>query len=332
MRLYVAMRSALVAVLVICGACSGDETGAEGVTLAITSPAPGATFERATLDDIGALVAAVPLEAEVTGMPARVALSIAGTEIGDLSAEGTAIATIGALGAATLVATALDAEGQVVASAEVAIEIVDPTVGSCKEWLDLVGQQYTVGPTSRGITDPVTIMMPINGLPFRTGAGPRMTMLADCALARSLFLAAPYMRKRGIVEVTDLGVYNYRCINNDGTPPNCTIGLSEHSFGNAIDLASFKDMAGEVYSVNDHWVIDPDDKTCTSPTEPGKDTLLHEMICEIKANKIWNIVLTPNYNSLHRNHFHVDLTEGSDFITRTLIDEGVHDHAHALDH
>ncbi|MFN0247867.1 MAG: extensin family protein [Kofleriaceae bacterium] len=324
----------LLVVLAMWGACGGDEPAGEGmITLAITSPTPGSQFERVTLDDIGALVATVPVEVAVTGMPARVAISLAGTEIGPVSAEGTATAILGAAGAATLVATAFDADEQPIATAEVAVEVVEPTVANCREWLDVVGQQYTVGPASRGIADPVTLMMPINGVAFRVGANMRQTMLADCALARSLFLAAPSWRKRGIVEVTDMGVYNYRCINNDGTPPNCTIGLSEHSFGNAIDLGSFKDMAGEVYSVNDDWVIDPDDKTCTAPTEPGKDTLLHEMICELKTNKIWNIVLTPNYNALHRNHFHVDLTAGSDFITRTLIDEGVHGHHdHALDH
>jgi hypothetical protein len=328
------MRWVLGLVFVVVGACGGDDTGGDddAVTLAITSPAAGAQFERATLDDIGALVATVPMEVAVTGMPVRVALSIAGTEIGPLSAEGTAIATLPAPGPATLVVTAFDAADQPIATAEVAVEVVEPTVANCRAWLDLVGQEYTVGPTSRGIVDPVTIRMPINGVPFRSGSGLRQTMLADCSLAKSLVLAAPSWRKRGIVEVTDLGVYNYRCINNDGTPPNCTIGLSEHSFGNAIDLASFKDMAGEVYSVNDHWVIDPNDMTCSAPTEPGKDTFLHEMICELKAKKVWNIVLTPNYNSLHRNHFHVDLTAGSDFITRTVIDEGDHAHANALDH
>ena len=29
---------------------------------------------------------------------------------------------------------------------------------------------------------------------------------------------------------------------------------------------------------------------------------------------MWNIVLTPNYNADHRNHFHVDLTPGADLI------------------
>lgn len=323
----------MVGLILLLAACGGDEEAAvEGVTLTITSPVPGAQFERATLDDIGALVATVPMQLAVTGSPARVSITLGGAEIDEALPDGTATAQLGAVGTATLVAKALDADGAEVASAEVAVEVIEPTVANCHAWLDLVGQEYTVGPASRGIADPVTLKMPINGVPFRSGSGPRTAMLADCSLAKSLVLAAPYWRKRGIVEVTDLGVYNYRCINNDGTPPNCTIGLSEHSFGNAIDLASFKDMAGETYVVNTDWVIDPDDRTCTAPTEPGKDAFLHEMICELKTNKIWNIVLTPNYNSLHRNHFHVDLTAGSDFITRSV---GGRDHDHAatlLDH
>ena len=37
-------------------------------------------------------------------------------------------------------------------------------------------------------------------------------------------------------------------------------------------------------------------------------------------------MLTPNYNADHRDHFHVDLTTGSDFIRRrTLIEEGPND-------
>jgi len=326
------LRVGLLVGLVVSMGCSGDEPGVDdGVTLAITSPAPGAQFERSSLDAIGALVATVPLELAVTGEPARIRISIAGTELGEAT-DGLATATIATTGPATLTATAFDAEGAPLATAEVAVEVVEPVVANCRAWLDLVGIEYTVGPTSRGIADPVTAKMPINGMPFRSGSGLRTQMLGDCSLIKSLALAAPIWRARGIVEVRDLGVYNYRCINNDGTPPNCTIGLSEHSFGNAIDLASFLDADGETYVVNDDWVIDPDDRTCTAPTEPGKDTFLHEMICTIKAAKIWNIVLTPNYNALHRNHFHVDLTAGSDFITRTQIERTYRPAPGALDH
>ena len=49
-------------------------------------------------------------------------------------------------------------------------------------------------------------------------------------------------------------------------------------------------------------------------------TELHQLICELKAAGVWNIVLTPNYNDAHRNHFHVDLTTDSDFIKRVASD------------
>ena len=68
-------------------------------------------------------------------------------------------------------------------------------------------------------------------------------------------------------------------------------------------------------SVNDDWVIDPDsEETCAAPAEPGADAFLHETICALKDAGVWNIVLTPNYNADHRNHFHVDLTSGAHYL------------------
>lgn len=301
--------------LVLLAACGGDEVDNGTVTLSIASPAPGAQVARDSLDAIGALVASVPVEVTVDGVPARVALSLGATEVGDLDAAGMALATLAAPGPATLTATAYDAEGTALASASVEITVVDPMLADCHAWLDLYRVGYAVGPTRPGVGDPVTAMMPINGIAFRSGGSARTTMYGDCSLIKSLATAAPIMKQRGIVEVTDLGVYNYRCINNSGTPPNCTIGLSEHSFGNAIDLALFKDKDGISYSVRTDWVIDPAPyKTCTDATEPGKDAFLHELVCTLKAAGTWNIVLTPNYNALHRDHFHVDLTEGGNTI------------------
>jgi hypothetical protein len=56
--------------------------------------------------------------------------------------------------------------------------------------------------------------------------------------------------------------------------------------------------------------------TCESETANDKDAFLHKVICELKAADVWNIVLTPNYNADHRNHFHVDLTPDADFIEK----------------
>jgi hypothetical protein len=307
------MARLLAVIAVVLAACGGEED--ESIALSIASPAPGAEVTRDSLDAIGALVASVAVEVEVSGVPARVALSIGDVAAGELDAEGKVLASLAAVGPATLTATAYDADGAPLATASVDVVVIDPVVADCHAWLDLYGVGHTVGPVRMGVADPVTAMMPINGVAFRSGGSARTTMFGDCTLIKSLAEAASSWRARKIVEVTDLGVYNYRCINNAGTPPNCTIGLSEHSFGNAIDLAIFKDADGTTYSVKDDWVIDPSPyKTCMDPTEPGKDAFMHEMICEIKARGIWNIVLTPNYNSLHRDHFHVDLTDGANTI------------------
>jgi hypothetical protein len=222
-------------------------------------------------------------------------------------------------------------DGEVVAEAEVAVTVVDPAGLDCHGWLDLYGLTYELGPNNAGVSDPVTVTTPINGIPYRYSANTtqRATFFMDCSLARSLAKAAPYFRERDIVEVADIGVYNYRCIGNEGTPPNCPQGISQHAYAKAIDLAGFTTSDDTFYSVNDDFVIDPDGNTCTAPTEPGKDAFLHELICALKDGDVWNIVLTPNYNAAHRNHYHVDLTEGSDFIRKRgagIDDAPVSDH------
>ena len=308
--------------LVLVAACGGEED--EPVALSIVSPEPGTQLARTVLDEVGALVAAVDVGVEVSGRPARIALALGDTEVGEI-VDGHLVTTLPALGPATLTATALDDSGAPLATATVDVVVVDPELADCHAWLDLYGVGYDVGPTRAGVKDPVTASMPINGIAYRVSGAARQTMFGDCSLIKSLAQAASHWRRRQIVEVTDLGVYNYRCKNNNGTPPNCPTGLSEHSFGNAIDLNAFKAADGTTYSVTTDWVIDPDaQKTCMADTVEGKDRFLHEMICELKAAGVWTIVLTPNYNALHRDHFHVDLTANADTINRT--DPSLHEH------
>jgi hypothetical protein len=65
-------------------------------------------------------------------------------------------------------------------------------------------------------------------------------------------------------------------------------------------------------------VIDPDsDDTCTAATSNMKDAFLHELACALYDDSVFAIILTPNYNADHRNHFHVDLTDGSHFLGAT---------------
>lgn len=308
------------------GACSGDITGpgvddadAGPPSVAFTSPAPAASFTRDHLAPTGALVADVPVTLAIGGDVARVAITTGDLALGD--ATGNALdAALPAAGPATLTATAYDAAGAAVATAEVAITVVDPTVADCYGWLDLYHLDYVRGPVSEGIADPVTVTMPLSGMPFRynDSTTPRTKTLMDCTLARSLAEAVPIWKAHDVVEVADYGIYNYRCIGGTGTPPNCPSGMSQHAYAKAIDLTAFTTSDGTTYTVKTDFVIDPDGKTCTADTEPGKDAWLHQLICELKGDGVWNIVLTPNYNADHRDHFHVDLTPNADFIKRTL--------------
>jgi Extensin-like protein C-terminus len=314
----------LLGVVAICAGCSGiiggpGDDGPNGpVSLAFTAPVAGAHVTRDALATNGALVADVPVAVAVHGAVSRVAITRDSRALGDLDPSGALAAQLDAAGPATLTATAYDAAGVALASAAVDVVVEDPAVADsdCHAWLDLYHVAYTAGPANPGVVDPVTVKGPIGGIPYRyiDNAAPRATFFMDCRLALSLARAAPVLHDHDVVEVADIGVYNYRCINDDGTPPNCNVGMSQHAYAMAIDLARFTTSDGATYTVKTDFVIDPAGNTCAAATEPGKDAWLHEVICELKAAKVWNIVLTPNYNDLHRDHFHVDLTPGSDYI------------------
>jgi hypothetical protein len=182
-----------------------------------------------------------------------------------------------------------------------------------------------VGPGNPGVADPVTVVTPINGVSYRyvSRTAPRESFFMDCSLALSLARGAAHLRKRDIIEIADIGVYNYRCIGGDGTPPNCPRGMSQHAYAKGIDIAGLTTGDGTYYSVNHDWIIDGSgEQTCSAETEPGKDRFLHDIICAMKVDRVWNIVLTPNYNSDHRDHFHVDLKDGSDFLKSNQVDIG----------
>ena len=293
-----------------CGDGSGDDDDvATPATLAFTTPTAGASLSRDVIEPTAGWIAApVAFQLAATGPIATIELSVGDQVLGTADPSGALDGYLIELGATTVTATGRDAAGAVVATTAVDVNVVDPTLATCKDWLDHYGVAYTVGPANQGVADPVTVATPINGMPFRylgnTAVRPRFFM--DCTLARSLVRAAPHWRSRGIVEVQDIGVYNYRCIGT-GTPPNCPSGMSQHAYAKAIDLARFVHADGTTYTLETDWVIDPStEPTCTAATEAGKDDWLHRVICALKADAVWNIALTPNYNAAHRDHFHLE--------------------------
>ncbi len=321
------MRGALV-IIVAVAACSGEisatlaidaaDAGVGGAVI-LRAPADGATLFLDTLDDVGSLAAAIDVEVAASGVDELAILVDGQLRVGErvLLAEGQHTITV----------VGRDVAGAVVGMDTASVTVTAPALERCQDWLSLYQLDFSPGPARAGVADPVTVRAPINGVRYRYLAAetPRESLFMSCELALSLARAAPLLRARDLVEVVDLGIYNYRCIGG-GTPPDCPRGMSQHALANAIDIAGVVDAAGQSHSVLEDWQIDTEG-TCVAATEPGSDTLLHELICALKAAGVWNIVLTPNYNADHRDHFHVDLTEDGDFLRhRRPVDHGPDHH------
>ncbi|MEW5851616.1 MAG: extensin family protein [Myxococcota bacterium] len=151
------------------------------------------------------------------------------------------------------------------------------------------------------IEDPVRVTGPIRGIPFRYTSNSTATpMLMSCALALALDKFAAILVESQVTEVEHLGVYNCRVISG-------TSSLSEHGLGTAIDLAAFNFVDGSRWTVNDDF------EEGTNPTTAAGQWMW-DLVNQLYDERVFHIILTPNYNAAHRNHFHVDLTEGAHFL------------------
>jgi hypothetical protein len=211
-------------------------------------------------------------------------------------------------------AIARDAAGRELGRSRVPLRVMPPTAGeSCLDKLDSLGVEYAAGPSAQGVARPVTIRPPLNGLSFMNSSGAvRQSVFMDCELALSLWRTAELWKARGVTTIVDYGIYNYRCIDQSVRPPCAGTSFSQHAFAMAIDIAVLITGDGTRYVVDDDWIIeDPpagEDTCSVTPAAGAKNALLHEALCELHDLEVFKILLTPNYNAAHRNHFHVDLT------------------------
>lgn len=92
-----------------------------------------------------------------------------------------------------------------------------------------------------------------------------------------------------VVEIKQISAYSCRGMVGSGTST-----ISEHAFGNALDVAGFIFADGRKIMVKDGWH--------GSPEEQG---FLHDV--QLYACDTFTTVLAPGYNAAHYNHIHVDL-------------------------
>jgi hypothetical protein len=93
-----------------------------------------------------------------------------------------------------------------------------------------------------------------------------------------------------VVEITQISAYACRNRNNFGRE------LSEHAFGNALDVSGFKLANGRVISIQHDWNGEADEQAFLRQVFGG-------------ACATFTTVLGPGSNIMHYNHIHFDLAQ-----------------------
>jgi hypothetical protein len=133
-----------------------------------------------------------------------------------------------------------------------------------------------------------TAMMPAAVTPPATLACPLVSAL-DRWIRDGVQPAALHWFGSPVAEIKQISSYSCREMVGSGTS-----SISEHAFGNALDVAAFTLADGRRITVKDGWH--------GSPEEQG---FLHDV--QGYACDVFTTVLSPGYNAAHYNHIHVDL-------------------------
>jgi hypothetical protein len=130
-----------------------------------------------------------------------------------------------------------------------------------------------------------------------SAVGLSSSFLASCPLAvafalferHSLQPAAQSVFGQAVTRVDHLGSFACRNMYNRAEGR-----LSQHASANALDIAGFRLADGRSISVLKDW-----------PGEGDKARFLRQV--RDSACDDFNVVLGPDYNAAHRNHFHLDM-------------------------
>lgn len=160
---------------------------------------------------------------------------------------------------------------------------------------------------ARGVVAPLRLDGPLSGVKFRSNLGPKAARVSpydiyDCRLVLSLDDFARVLAKHDVVEVIHLSVWRpvskKTVLNGPGR---------RHSGALAIDAAIFKLSDGKTLNVEKDFHGRIGAKPCPAPESASE---LRKIACEANQQRLFNVLLTPDYNWAHRNHFHLEVTAG----------------------
>jgi hypothetical protein len=188
---------------------------------------------------------------------------------------------------------------------------------ACEAELTRRGVTFVRAEPTEGVLAPVRLRGPVRGVAIHTAMAPKerersIYEVFDCRLVLALDDFADLLAKRDVVEIIHLNAYRPKSQNG------CTAkywGL-QHCAALAVDVRAFKRKDGSLLEVERDFHGRIGRGMCAGaagagegPTPPSPAaTELWGFVCEAASRALFNVMLTPNYNAEHRNHFHLEIT------------------------
>ena len=168
--------------------------------------------------------------------------------------------------------------------------------GDCFAELDArhISYQHASRP---GIQLGVEIKGPIGGIQLTSDDQP---LVIDCSLAVSLDEAFHYVRALGFDKATFSSAYSVRNVRG-------TNHRSKHSFGLAIDVHTFSGPdVGALRVDRDYEQGLGDEMDCVGEPLTQGGALLKVLQCQLVRSGLFHLVLSPDYDDAHHDHFHLE--------------------------
>lgn len=165
----------------------------------------------------------------------------------------------------------------------------------CLSVLSQAGVSYKQGSSNGMMFNPVVIGGRVAGVEFVS----KMPIIVECDFAVALLKMAQVLSAQGIEAIGFFSVYR----------PSS--GYSFHSLGLAADINWFKHRKWKVgVWIKSNFEVNENERTCDYRTRTKRGKIIMDAICELWEKRIFNTIVTPNYNDAHSNHIHVDLRPG----------------------
>ena|SRR5665647_940333 len=154
-----------------------------------------------------------------------------------------------------------------------------------------------------GIANAVEITGPLGGV---TVSAIDYALVIDCSLAVSLDEAGRYLVALGIDHVTFSSAYSRRNVRGTNHP-------SKHSYGLAIDVHTFSGPdLGSLRIDRDYEQGLGDSVDCVGLPLTQGGAVLKVLQCQLVRSGLFHLVLSPDYDDAHHDHFHLEVKPWGD--------------------